>query len=202
MMRKITLALTLLCSLQIVQAKDYIVVGVAGFATKKEGRGQPSGVHDHLPIHSKNVRQYFKLVHFSNKKELQEVVDQFDCREGVQPDKNLGLILMINSWGAGNGEKLAEMYFKQCGRKADVVYLIDGVAKPIGPFKRAPIAHKCFSFYQTKGVVHGEAINGCESTNYTEQCEHNNYGPIQCHIAVEWWGAQRAEREILKNYLR
>lgn len=183
-------------------AKDYIVVGVAGFATKKEGRGQPSGVHDNLPTRASNIRQSFKLVHFSKKAELQEVIDQFDCIDGKQREPNLGLIVMINSWGAGNGFKLTQMYQEQCGRIADAAYLVDGVSKPIGPFSKAPIAKKCVSYYQTKGAVHGKAIEGCYSEDYTNRCEKLGYGPIQCHIAVEWWGSARAADELKLSFLR
>lgn len=200
-MKCLFIILSFVISFQL-SAKEFIVVGISGFATKRDGKGQPSGVHDHLPIHSKFVRNYFKLVHFSKKSELQEVIDQFNCRDGKQTENNLGLILMINSWGAKNGERLAQMYFDQCSQKAEVAYIIDGVAKPIGAFGKAPIAKKCFSFYQTKGAVRGKAIEGCHSEDYTEKCERAGLGPVQCHISVEWWGSQRAEREINNSLLR
>lgn len=183
-------------------AKDYIVLGISGFGTAREGKGQPSGVHDNLPIHGSNVRQYFKLVHKASTKELQEVIDQFDCRNGKQADPQLGFILMVNSWGAPKGYKISEMYQKQCGRKIDIAYSIDGVTKPIGPFKKAPIAQQCFSYYQSKGAIHGVALNGCTNVEYTDSCNRSSYGPIQCHIAVEWWGSERAKNELLRGALR
>ena len=182
-----------------VRPRDYVMVAVAGFGTRRpDDPWQPSGVHEYMPSHHKLVRSY-QLVHYAKKIELQNIIDDFQCVNGQQTRKDLGLIVTINSWGAGRGFQLTEMYLKQCGRKADLVFMIDGVSKPIGRFGKTPHATKCVSYYQTKGVVRGMALVGCENFDLTNSCDIRGLGAVDCHIHVEWAGAALARLQILNK---
>lgn len=176
------------------QANSYIVVGISGFGTRRpDNPWQPSGAHENLPFVSA-VEKTYRLVHYSKKKEVDEVLENFRCSGASQGRPNLGLILVINSWGAGLGDKLARRYEKECGTKADVVVLVDGVAKPVGAFSKKIPSKQCLNYYQTKGLVRGRSIEGCDNKNLTRECERYGYGPVQCHIYVEWEGTSRAQR--------
>ncbi len=176
------------------QPNSYIVVGISGFGTRRPDKPwQPSGAHENLPLVSA-VEKSYRLVHYSKKKEVDEVLENFRCRGGRQGSQDLGLVLVINSWGAGLGYKLASRYEKECGRKTDVVVLVDGVAKPIGAFSKRIPSKQCLNYYQTKGLVRGRSIEGCDNKNLTQECERFGYGPVQCHIYVEWEGTSRAQR--------
>lgn len=180
--------------------ESYIVVGVSGFGTRRpENAWQPSGAHENLPLVS-SVEKTYRLVHFAKKSELDEVMDEFSCSKGKQARDGLGLVLVINSWGAGVAHKLAVRYHKECGRLVDHVVLVDGVAKPVGPFRKSFPTLSCLNFYQTKGVIRGRAIDGCKNQNLTPLCEQQGRGAIDCHIYVEWEGTARA-RAILENTL-
>lgn len=177
--------------------KQYIMVAVSGFGTRRPDRPwQPSGVHERIPVHADLVQSY-ELVHYAKKNELEAIVEEFQCRDGKK-GRDLGLIITANSWGSSKAYKLAKLYQKKCSDKADLFYVIDGVAKPIGAFGKTPPAKKCFSFYQRKGLVRGKAIDGCLNEDYTSLCKKRGLGPVQCHIHVEWEGASRARSEIIK----
>ncbi len=182
-------------------AKDYVVVGVSGFGTRKPGHEwQPSGAHDLLPRTGK-IYSRFELVHYAKTSELQSVIDEFDCEDGKQKKSNLGLIILANSWGSNNGYKLAKMYQKQCGQLTDVFYLVDGVAKPIGAFNKKIPAKQCFNAYQRKGAVRGNEIEGCVNYNFTKTCEKYGYKGTQCHIMTEWDGCKQFANHMNLNFL-
>ena len=207
-MEKLSIIIVILLSWLIVcenayssEAPDsFIVVGISGFGTRRPDQAwQPSGAHENLPIVSA-VEKTYRLVHFAKSSELDAVVENFKCRNGAQKRTDLGLVLVINSWGAGIGNKLAKRYTKECGREVDYVVLVDGVAKPIGAYSRSFPARNCTNFYQTRGLVHGRAIKNCQNHNLTPSCEKLGLGPVECHIFVEWEGTARAQR-TLENIL-
>lgn len=172
---------------------SYIAVGISGFGTRRaENAWQPSGAHENLP-NSSSIGQTYCLVHFANKAEIDQVMDHFKCHKGKQGEQGLGLVLVINSWGAGVGHKLAMRYQKECGRLVDQVVIVDGVAKPVGPFSKSFPTLNCLNFYQTKGLVRGREIKGCSNHNLTPLCQARGYGPVECHIMVEWEGTARAQ---------
>lgn len=184
------------------EAKDFVLVGISGFGTRRpENAWQPSGAHENLPSYGKIFARH-ELVHYAKKDELRDILNDFECRNGKQGRSDLGLIILANSWGSGTGHKLAKMYQKKCGQLVEAFYLVDGVAKPIGSFKRDIPAKTCINFYQRKGAVRGTAQNNCTNTNYTDECERKGYGAVQCHIYVEWLGTELAAKHMIRNYLR
>lgn len=177
---------------------QFIIVGVSGFGTRRpENAWQPSAVHEKLPRHSL-IQSSHRLVHYASDEEIAEVIDEFSCRNGRQREKQLGLIVMANSWGSGKAIDLARSYKEKCGREVDLFFVIDGVRKPIFANGTKPPADKCYSYYQRKGLVRGKAIRGCSNKNYTKQCEAYGYGAVQCHIFVEWEGTDLASKVIRK----
>lgn len=173
---------------------SYIVVGVSGFGTRTPDRAwQPSGAHDNLPEVSA-VEKTYRLVHYAKKNEVSEVLENFRCSKGKQNAKDLGLVVMINSWGSNVGYQLVKRYESECGRKADYVVMVDGVSKPIGAFSKKIPAQRCLNYYQTKGFIHGKALEGCENKNLTQDCDDMGLSPVKCHIYVEWDGTSSARR--------
>ncbi|MCR9203689.1 MAG: hypothetical protein NXH75_03865 [Halobacteriovoraceae bacterium] len=183
-----------------VEAKEFVVVGVSGFGTRKpDNAWQPSGAHEKLPYSGK-IAARFELVHYAKTRELKEILKEFECEKGIKQD-NKGMVILANSWGSGKAHKLAKMYLKKCGEMVDAFYLVDGVTKPIGAFKRDIPAKVCINYYQTKGVVRGTDQKNCVNHNLTKECEARNYSAVQCHIHVEWEGAERSANHMRQNYL-
>lgn len=183
-----------------VEAKNYILVGISGFGTRKDTEEfwQPSGAHDNLPRH-KRISKTYKLVHYSKSKELDEVMSKIVC----QGQKANGLIIMANSWGAGNAHKLMKKFEKKCNRGIDFLVMVDGVSKPLAPygsFLKKPRAQKCVNFYQTMGAIRGTDIDSCKNHNFTRECVDREYGGVDCHIYTEWAGTNRGAQLIL-NYI-
>ena len=184
-----------------VRPERYIVVGVSGFGTRRpENAWQPSAVHERLPSHYR-IENSYKLVHFANQSEVNEVLEEFQCHDGKQNRKDLGLIIMANSWGSSKALKLAKKYSKLCGRSSDLFFMIDGVRKPLFANGTKPKAQQCFSFYQRKGLVRGKAIKGCTNVDFTKKCNDMGYGAVNCHIYVEWEGARRAS-QLVNRFLK
>lgn len=199
----ITLAVLLFLINSIAEAKDYVLVGISGFGTRRpENAWQPSGAHENLPSRGKIFSRH-ELVHYAKTRELQSILDEFECSDGKKGRDDLGLILLVNSWGSGKGHKLAKMYQEQCGDKVDAFYLVDGVAKPIGAFKRDIAAKYCRNYYQTKGAVRGQAQDNCTNFDMTRECDISGYEKgVDCHIFVEWRGSEDAATHMINTFLR
>lgn len=199
----ITLAALLFLINSFVEAKDYVLVGVSGFGTRRpENAWQPSGAHENLPSRGKIFSRH-ELVHYAKTHELRAILEEFECSNGKKGREDLGLILLVNSWGSGKGHKLAKMYKKECGDLVDAFYLIDGVSKPIGAFKRDIPAKVCRNFYQTKGAVRGRAQDNCTNFDLTRECDISGYkSGVDCHIYTEWQGSERAADHMMENFLR
>jgi len=194
--KKTLFLLTLLLSIETL-AKDYVVVGVAGFGTGRPGEGgQISGVHDFLP---NTAYAAYKLVHYAKDSELQEVIDEFKCTAGIQQKENLGLIIMANSWGAGNAVKLADMYSKQCGNLTELFVMIEGIGKFFDKKTKSAKVKRCINYYQTKDIIRGNEMDGCENIDMTYSC--TLVGGLYCHVEVEWNASIDAKYEIIRNYL-
>lgn len=194
------LLFSLIISLFVTQAtaRNYILVGVSGFGTNNTTNSQPSGAHDLLPDSAYGkISNTYKLIHFSPKKDLKEVINEFDCKNGKQ-EMDLGLIIMANSWGSSKGIKLSKMYKKSCSRGVDLFIMIDGVKKPIGAQGRRPKAKRCINYYQTIGLIRGKPIKGCKNHDLTKAACQNVKNGIECHIEVEWQGATNGSKEIKK----
>jgi len=193
----ILLSLTCIIATQTL-AKQYITVGVSGFGTRRaENYWQPSGAHDNLPTNS--AYKSYKLVHYAKKKELKEIINNFNCKKGSKGRKDLGLIVMANSWGSYKAIKLTKMYKKACGEEIDLFIMVDGVKKPLLAQGIRPKAKSCINFYQTRGMVRGKAIKGCENHDYTKKC-YKSDSAVQCHIRVEWAGTNTGRR-IINQYI-
>lgn len=181
-------------------AKDYVLVGVSGFGTRRaENAWQPSGAHENLPYAG---YKRFELVHYSKKSELQAVVDEFKCTYKKASRPNLGLIIMANSWGSGKAIKLSKMFEKQCDETADLFVMVDGFKKPFLPQGRKPVAKRCINYYQTKGLIRGKSIKGCNNNDLTKKLCPKGVGGIECHIKVEWSGTARGSKIIKTEFLR
>ena len=126
----------------------YVVVGVSGLGTDRDGKGQPSGAHDNMPVDRSHIFQTILLTYHANKNELEGALRDFRCDSGSQVEENLGLMIMANSWGAGKGCKLAKLYNETCGREVDLFVLVDGVSQPTASWKKKAITQRCVNYYQ------------------------------------------------------
>jgi hypothetical protein len=104
---------------------------------------------------------------------------------------------MANSWGAGAATKLSQMYQKTCGEPVELFVMVDGVSKPIGPYRRPPAARRCVNYYQRLSTVRGNTIQGCENHDLSNQCSGG--GVATCHIETEWNGSSQGAREVLSS---
>lgn len=172
----------------------FILVGISGYGTGEDGRGQPSGAHDNLPQKNPRIAATFKLTHKAKRKNFDSIIENFQCEQGSQGATRLGLVIMANSWGAGKAEKFARAYEQSCGRKASLVVMVDGVGKPLYSFKKRPASEMCVNYYQTRSTIHGGPIEGCENINLGGICL--KAGLADCHIAVEWDGTARGAATI------
>lgn len=177
----------------------YVVVGVSGFGTDRDGKGQPSGAHDNLPVDRVHITETVLLTYHADKQELHSVLTRFQCDRGMQGESDLGLMIMANSWGAGKAVKLAKLYSETCGRSADLFVMVDGVAQPLSSWKKAPIAKRCVNYYQRRSTVHGGAIEGCINHDVSSVCGRDA-GVATCHIIIEWDATTRGA-SLMKRLL-
>ena len=177
------------------EPRTFVVVGVSGYGTGRNGEGQPSGAHDNLPyadVISSNVR----LTHSASREEMEDVLNSI-CGTAAPAGRKPGLIIMANSWGAAAGRKLAEKYEERCGELVELFVMVDGVKKPIGASKKTPRARRCVNYFETRSTVHGAAIEGCENNDLGARCSGGGLGT--CHVEVEWMGTEMGAREILET---
>ncbi len=183
--------------------------GVSGFKTKKASEskkdifsntlgknGQPSGVWEHLPDNHERIAARVFLTHFEDKANLDKVVSLFVDKNG-QCKKDLGLIILANSWGAWNANALGNSYFHKCGRLPDVFVMIDGITKPFfGTYTRPIWTYNCVNYFQTESELHGAAIGNC----LNEEVRTGYSGMADAHVALEWSASERASI-LVKKYL-
>jgi len=183
-----------------INAKEYVLVGISGFGTRDSNDvfWQPSGAHENLPYGS---YKRFELVHYSKKAALQNVIDVFQCHLKKESRPDLGLIVIANSWGSRKALKLSEMFNRQCKDRTELFIMVDGYKKPFLPQNKKPVAKKCLNYYQTKGVVRGMSIKGCQNYDLTKKMCPPHVKGIECHINIEWEGTKRAKEMIEKDYL-
>lgn len=179
------------------EERTYVVVGVSGFMTEENGGGQPSGVHDNLPENMLQIAGSHKIAHSSKEAKLDEIIKNLSCDSKKQPQRP-GLIIMINSWGAENGYKLAKKYNDVCKEPVEAFIFVDGIGKPMYSYNKVPPAKKCMNYYQTRSFVHGRAMDNCENIDMSKSCSDG--GVATCHIEVEWYGSAKAGKEI-KNLI-
>lgn len=183
--------------------KKYVLVGVSGFKTgRPEGQElrvestdlcktcQVSGVWtnlSNLPSNHAAIEKRAYLTHFSKQGELDAAMKFLTNRNG-SCRKDVGLVIMANSWGAAVANRFAGQYRDKCGRSAELFILVDGIVKPVTmAYRTKPIAKTCVNMYQTADVVHGAAIEGCQNIDLTSMVKTRK-GIGAAHIAAEWGG--------------
>jgi hypothetical protein len=181
------------------KTQNFIVVGISGLGTKREGQGQSSGAHNNLPVDN-SITSTYRMTHKMNKKEMAEVLSNFDCPSGRSSDTDPKLIIMTNSWGTSPGSKLAKGYKKKCGEEVDLFVIVDGIKRfgPL-PFTKTPVAKRCINYFQNKSTLHGSPIKNCDNRDLSEICNQKDL--YACHINVEWRGTEFGRGEIL-DYIK
>jgi len=203
-------------------SKQFYVVGVAGFDTQKkypddlesnlvaEG-SELAGPWLFLPTKklSPLIVDSFYLTHFSDESQLQQVLNHL--KNDGQCRADLGLIIVGNSWGVHNTQRLAEMYQQQCGRLVDLVISIDGVAKPMPtPFRSILPAQKCLNFYEKDSFIHGSPLKNCKNFSLQQidqlsKSDPSFYSRIipldESHVGIEWEGSILSYN-LINDYLR
>jgi hypothetical protein len=137
------------------------------------------------------------LSHYSKDSELKSVM-KLALDENGECKKNLGLIMMVNSWGAKMSQKLSDMYREKCGMLPHLTILIDGVSKPTPFAYNKPIrALNCVNFYQQSSKLQGTSIENCNNvlSNYNTGSDLFN-----AHIHLEW-DASKKGSGIIQQYL-
>lgn len=192
-------------------SSKFIVIGVAGFSTKKENpenlesnllsrRGHDSGAWSlPLPRNSHRIEKTLFLTHHRINGEMRQILQLFSKGEqGCNPD--LGLILVGNSWGSAKTQRIAAAYADHCGKPADLVIITDGILKPLMiPFSRPIVAETCINFYQVISRLNGTEIEGCENILVDESAVALN-GNFAAHFHIGW-RTPRYVRELIQSYL-
>lgn len=167
-------------------SKKYVLVifhGLGGYESGNldEATNLPEG------LGNAGIEKMYNAGHGVSEGKFKLVLDNFACKNGVQTEKNLGLIIIGYSWGAHKSYDFSQTYLKKCGRKADRAYMIDGIQKLVSQFKKAPVALVCKNFYKTVEPIRGRALDGCQNRDMTEVCKQENgtfMEGMPCHQAV------------------
>lgn len=175
------------------EERKFVIVGVSGFMTKENGGGQPSGVHDNLPSNLAQISATYKITHNTKDENLDDIIKSLNCDSQTQPQRP-GLIVMINSWGAETGFKLAKKYYDACNEPVEAFIFVDGIGKPMNAYNKIPIAKKCLNYFQTRSLVHGRSLDKCENIDLSNLCSKG--GIATCHIEVEWIGSSDGALQI------
>lgn len=186
-------------------AKSYLVVGISGFRTGRDnpedvlskaiGKSfEPSGAWSNLNTNNKKIYKNAYLTHFSKDSEINSVLKLIEDKDG-HCKKDVGLIMMINSWGAKTSQKLAKSYLDKCGTLPYLSVLIEGVSKPT-PFSydKSLLTFNCVNYYQTLSKLRGGPIENCRNI----ELEHSGDGLdlFNGHIEAEWAGSASGQRTI------
>ncbi|MFZ8932304.1 MAG: hypothetical protein ACO20H_10390 [Bacteriovoracaceae bacterium] len=151
------------------------------------------------------VERLFNTAHKGGKANFKKMLELFNCQNGIQKNEDLGLIVLGYSWGARRNYEFSKFYEKNCGRKADRGYMIDGIQKLVSQFKKGPIATHCKNYYKTIKPVRGTAVENCENFDYTDKACKNRDGTYMsgwnCHQATLQSGFESALNDISKNGL-
>lgn len=176
--------------------RKFVLVGVSGFGTGENGKGQPSGAHDNLP-NDELISSTIRITHKTSSKELRAIATSICGGRTPSGVEKPGLMIMANSWGAGAAGRLSKIYEETCREPVELFVMVDGVSKPIGPYRKLPTARRCINYYQRLSTVRGNTIEGCENHDLSPSCSGG--GVATCHIEVEWMGSARGAQEILKT---
>lgn len=192
------------------KAKSYLVVGIAGFKTGRDnpediysskiGKGsEDSGVWSHLETYShKRIFKTVYLTHYSKDSELKAVINlALDSDGNCRSD--LGLIFMVNSWGAKVSQRLARQYYEKCQTLPHLTVMIEGVSKPTPlSYTKSIYAYNCVNYYQLQSNLHGAPIANCK--NILMPSEGSEKELFMNHIRVEW-KASDLGRTLIDQFL-
>lgn len=153
------------------------------------GSGHTFQEEQNLPesIRMAGVEKMYNAGHDVSDRDMKEILKNFNCVNGKQNQKNLGLIIIGYSWGARASYEFSKDYLKKCGQKVERAYMLDGVQKIATQFKHAPVAKVCVNYYKTLSPIRGRALEGCENHDLTDLCKEPNgeYGDSwKCHGTV------------------
>ena len=184
----------------------FVVIGISGLKTGRDDKEkenifskklgptmEQSGAWDNLPTTHNKILKNAYLTHFSTSKEIDSALKlMLDENNKCLPDT--GLILLVNSWGTINSQKLAQKYFKKCGQLPLLTVLIEGIAKPT-PFayNKSLFAFNCVNFYQSKSTLQGGPIENCHNVHLEYSGEQSLY---YSHIHAEWEGSEQGKKII------
>ncbi len=153
------------------------------------GSGKTFNEEQNLPqrVSSAGVVKMYNSGHDVSDRNLKEILKNFDCANGKQKNKDLGLVIIGYSWGARASYEFSKDYLEKCGQKAERAYMLDGVQKLISQFKHAPVAKVCNNYFKTLSPIRGRALEGCENHDMTDLCKNSDgsYGDSwECHGKV------------------
>jgi hypothetical protein len=149
------------------------------------------------------INKVYDSSHNIRYREFKKILEIFGCNKGTKKANDLGLIIIGWSWGARRAYEFSKDYFENCGVKADFGYLVDGVQKPIIPFRHPPISNYCKNFYKTVFPVSGRSLENCNNVDLTKECK--DLDGLKCHQAVIGKGLDMVIEDIrnipqLKKY--
>lgn len=192
-------------------SSKYIVVGVSGLKTGRDeaesenifsdkiGKTmEESGAWSNLNTNHKKIEKNAYLTHFSKDSEIQSVINLFLNEKG-QCKEDLGLIMMVNSWGAKTSQKLAKSFLKKCHRLPELTVLIEGISKPTPiAYTKSLLSLNCVNYYQEDSSLHGGPIENCVNKKILNRTKKGDL--YNAHIYTEWKGSSLG-REIIHDYL-
>lgn len=182
-------------------AEKYILVLFHGYGGPENvDIKERSKIPDYLS--SSKVVKFYDGSHNVSEKKFFQVLDNFQCQNGSQNRKDLGLVIIGYSWGAKRAYDFSKEYLEKCGRKADRAYMIDGVLKLITKFPFPPIATVCKNWYKTINPIRGRPFKNCENFDKTELCTHlgGEYDKgFKCHQFIITTGTEWALKDIAQN---
>lgn len=192
------------------KSKKYLVVAIAGFKTGRDnpedimsskiGKGsEVSGVWSYLEKnYHHRIFETVYLTHYSKDSELNSVLKLLEDKNGLCR-KDLGMIFMVNSWGAKISQKLARQYFLKCQTLPHLTIMIEGVSKPTPlPYTKSILAFNCVNFYQLQSSLHGAPIANCH--NILMPSDGSGSEVFMNHIRVEWYASDKG-RTLINEFL-
>ncbi|MFI5391012.1 MAG: hypothetical protein ACHQYQ_06590 [Bacteriovoracales bacterium] len=144
----------------------------------------------------------YEIGHSVDKKIFSQILKDFNCKNKIQNQKDLKIIIWGYSWGARNTYEFSKMFQNTCGRKADIGYLVDGVQKPISQFRRAPIANYCKNYYKTIYPIRGRPVDDCQNIDLTKTCiraDGSHLKGLECHQTVIFEGNEMVRDDLKKR---
>lgn len=183
-------------------AQKHTVISISGFLEWKShtdpDNSTYSAIHHEYNEELKPlIKDRFRFNHGVSKKKLRKALDEIGCKKETGTE----LIIIGNSWGSRKAHLLSEMYQEKCGEEIELFIQIDGVAKPIGPQKRIPVAKNCINYYQrVTPIIRGKSIEGCKNRSFNSECTVENKMTFEnCHMYICREAAKLAQTDIYNH---